>query len=98
MVPCELDQRILTLLQKALREGLRQKILVDTQLFEVDGSGVRPIVVTQVTREWLETCHGFSEIRVDQVEIWLKKFGLTFKPTDTAPSSTPLAELGRQPD
>jgi cell division inhibitor SulA len=67
-----IDQRTLTKIQTALRQGLRDKQLVDTALWGSVGE-LRPQVLKQVSREWLRN-HGFSEQKVGQISQWLKEY------------------------
>lgn len=67
-----IDQRTLTKIQRALREGLRDKQVVDTQLWGQLGE-LRPQVLAQVSHEWLRN-KGFSAEKVSQIAQWLKEY------------------------
>lgn len=93
-----INGRTISLLAKALRQGLKDKVCTETAI--VDWSGqLQPHVVAALTKKYLAAQPGVSPKCVRHVEAWLKTHNLSFKP-DVEPVvvEPDVTALERQPD
>jgi hypothetical protein len=74
----ELSGRAITVIQRALRQGLVDKKVFDTALFDWENK-IRPRVVTQLTAEMILSTKGGGETILEQIMMWLAGHGLTLK-------------------
>jgi len=79
----EMRNRTTGAVRKALRAGLKARLVIETNVYDWDGR-VKPEVIAQLTKELILDQPGTSRNTVAEVEKYLRTHGLELRVTDEA--------------